>query len=169
MGVLENLLSLDYANLEVWKFAGNNGKIRVNFKNCEVKDGYFLRGEYGEGNTFYEACEDYARKINGKKLVFNAYSDARKEATFFSVDNMEQTGTKCKATENESADKIKPCPFCGKHVDLPKVTIGDRNNMHMRISCVPCGFGLSERMFDVNVSTIKTINDQLIKRWNKRT
>lgn len=55
-----------------------NGKIGVHFENCEVKDGCFLIGTFGRGNTFEEACENYLEQIQGKTLVFNIYGN-RKE------------------------------------------------------------------------------------------
>ena len=55
-----------------------NGKIGVHFENCEVKDGCFLIGAFGRGNTFEEACENYLEQIQGKTLVFNIYGN-RKE------------------------------------------------------------------------------------------
>ena len=55
-----------------------NEKIGVHFENCEVKDGYFLIGTFGRGNTFEEACEDYLERIQGQTLVFNIFGN-RKE------------------------------------------------------------------------------------------
>ena len=47
--------------------------------NCEVSDGYFLTGSYGNGSTPLRAVRAYAKEISGKKLVFNAYQSHRKE------------------------------------------------------------------------------------------
>lgn len=71
----EILLSLG-EHLEVFK---NGLGVCVDYKNAEVKDGMFLISEFGVGKDFESACDDYMNKIRGKKLVFNAYSSARRE------------------------------------------------------------------------------------------
>ena len=71
----EILLSLG-EHLEVFK---NSLGVCVDYKNAEVKDGMFLISEFGVGKDFESACDDYMNKIRGKKLVFNAYSSARRE------------------------------------------------------------------------------------------
>ena len=73
----EILLSLD-EHLEVFK---NSSGVCVEYKNSEIKDGYFLKTEYGTGKDFESACDDYLKKIRGKKLVFNACTSYRKEVT----------------------------------------------------------------------------------------
>lgn len=74
------LLSLENERLEVFRIQTRcEPSIGVCYKNCEVKDGYFLKGEFGVGQTFEEACESYLNLIRGKTLVFKAYSDARHE------------------------------------------------------------------------------------------
>jgi hypothetical protein len=73
----EILLSLD-EHLEVFK---NSSGICVEYKNAEIEDGYFLKTECGTGENFENACDDYLRKIRGKKLVFNACTSYRKEVT----------------------------------------------------------------------------------------
>ena len=75
MKASERLLNTEYS-LVVFKMV--NGKIGVHFENCEVKDGCFLIGTFGRGNTFEEACENYLEQIQGKTLVFNTYGN-RKE------------------------------------------------------------------------------------------
>lgn len=75
MKASERLLNTEYA-LVVFKMV--NGKIGVHFENCDVKDGCFLIGAFGRGNTFEEACENYLEQIQGKTLVFNAFGN-RKE------------------------------------------------------------------------------------------
>ena len=75
----EILLSLEYEDLDVFK---NPFGICVRYRNAEIKDGYFLKTEYGTGKDFEAACDDYLNKIRGKKLVFNAFSKKdRKEVT----------------------------------------------------------------------------------------
>lgn len=71
------LLSLDHERLEVFKSI--DGYIGVSYRNAEVKDGMFLISNSGWGNDFEEACSDYLNKIRGKKLVFDARSDDRRE------------------------------------------------------------------------------------------
>lgn len=71
------LLSLEFEHLKVSKDC--SGRIMVEYANSEIKEGYFLRGDPGRGATFEEACDDYLSKIRGKTIVFNAYSDSRRE------------------------------------------------------------------------------------------
>lgn len=66
--------------LEVWEFY--TGEIGVSYKNCDVKDGEWLRGVFGKGSTFEEACEDYLSKIHGKTLVFDYDKPNRFEVEF---------------------------------------------------------------------------------------
>lgn len=73
----EILLSLD-EHLEVFK---NSSGVCVHYKNAETKDGYFLKTEWGAGENFESACDDYLDKIRGKKIVFNACTSYRKEVT----------------------------------------------------------------------------------------
>ncbi len=72
----ETLLSLEGEHLEVFR---NPDGVCVLYKNAEIKDGCVLVSEYGVGTDFESACDDYLRKIRGKKLVFHAYSECRKE------------------------------------------------------------------------------------------
>lgn len=75
---VRRLLGLEDHHLEVWLNADN--KVCVAYTNCEVKMGVgFLKTEYGVGNTFYDACEDYFDRISGKTLVFDSQSPNRKE------------------------------------------------------------------------------------------
>ena len=75
--IVDRLLSLQGEQLEVWKT--DNVTICISYAHCDVKDGYFLISEFGSGTTFYDACEDYYKKICGKTLVFNACTKHRKE------------------------------------------------------------------------------------------
>lgn len=77
MDVVDRLLSLQGEQLEVWKT--DNTTLCVSYAHCDVKDGYLLISEFGSGTTFYDACEDYYKKICGKTLVFNACTKHRKE------------------------------------------------------------------------------------------
>lgn len=71
----EILLSLG-EHLEVFK---NSLGVCVEYRGAEVKDGMFLISEFGVGEDFESACDDYMNRIRGKKLVFNASSSARRE------------------------------------------------------------------------------------------
>lgn len=71
------LLSLDYEHLEVSK--NSSGGINVRYRGAEVKDGMFLITDLGRGKDFEEACDDYLNKIRGKKLVFDAHNEDRRE------------------------------------------------------------------------------------------
>lgn len=74
------LLSLEDERLEVYKLNGCN-EIRVCYKGAEIKDGYFLQTVCGVGKNFETACDDYWNKIRGKKLVFRATSNSRREVS----------------------------------------------------------------------------------------
>lgn len=51
----------------------------ASFDNTETKGGFFLKGSYGNGATPEDAMEDYAKEINGKMLVVDAYAKNRRE------------------------------------------------------------------------------------------
>ena len=72
----ERLMALQGQTLEIFH---NMHGVCVRYKNAEVKDGVVLAGVYGVGDDFEKACDDYLLQISGKTLVFNAYSDKRKE------------------------------------------------------------------------------------------
>lgn len=77
MTVYERLLSLSGKRLEVWKIP--NGDVAVSYQGAGVKSNDFLIFVFGRGSTFEDACKDYLSKISGKTLVFNAFSESRKE------------------------------------------------------------------------------------------
>lgn len=77
MRAIERLAKLKGHKLVVSE--GAFGRYYAHYENCEVKDGYFLKGEFGVGEDVIEACEDYLKKISGKTLVFNAMTDKREE------------------------------------------------------------------------------------------
>lgn len=82
MKAFERLLNTGY-HLDVFRWENyNESGIGVHFQDCETKDGIFLVGTFGRGQTFEEACEDYVHKISGKTIVFHAYTDSRKEVVF---------------------------------------------------------------------------------------
>ena len=75
MKASEKLLKLDGHRLEVFK---NQLGICVFYQNGDVLDYPCRKGEFGIGNSFEDACEDYFNKISGKKLVFG-YGKNREE------------------------------------------------------------------------------------------
>lgn len=52
---------------------------RARLKGVEIKDGCGLIGFYGHGDTADEAVRCYVRGIQGKRLVYHASGDDRKE------------------------------------------------------------------------------------------
>ena len=54
-------------------------KFYARFENTETKGDGILIGEYGNGNTPEEAINDYCNLISGKRIVFKAYTEERKE------------------------------------------------------------------------------------------
>lgn len=51
----------------------------AHFDGADVKGNGFLIGEYGNGTTPEQAIDDYARRIEFRTLVFNAYGEDRRE------------------------------------------------------------------------------------------
>lgn len=49
------------------------------FQNCEIGGNGMLEGATGRGTTPREAIRDYAERIQGKHLVFSAFSPYRME------------------------------------------------------------------------------------------
>lgn len=71
------LLQLDHHYLNVWML--DDGNYAVAYQGADVKDGIGLLGVFGKGQSFELACADYMTRIRGKKLVFDADSENRKE------------------------------------------------------------------------------------------
>ncbi len=65
----------------IHRYSSQNGRWSASFDHGEIKEGIMLRGEYGDGLSPNEALSTYARKIRGKKIVFDAYKERRKEFT----------------------------------------------------------------------------------------
>ena len=72
----EILLALNGKHLEVFKV---KDFVCVLYKGAEIKDGCFLKTDYGVGLDFESACDDYISKIRGKRLVFNAGTNDRED------------------------------------------------------------------------------------------
>ena len=75
MKASEKLLKLENHQLEVFK---NRLGICVCYQGGDILDYPYRKGEYGTGNSFEEACEDYLNKISGKKIIFG-YGENREE------------------------------------------------------------------------------------------
>ncbi len=61
-----------------WAYRESN-RYYASFDRVEIKEGGMLRGSYGDGATPEEAIENYLGEIRGRRLVFAAYSDCRRE------------------------------------------------------------------------------------------
>lgn len=73
----------DTLNLEivVRYYPNQEGRWCVKFDNCETKDmpdSVGLLGAHGNAKTIHAAMEDYLKKIRGKLLVVNAFSDTKR-------------------------------------------------------------------------------------------
>ena len=68
MEVRERSLSLHYL-----------GRYMASFEDAEVKDGSVLISTFGNGDTPEEAISDYARQIEGKLMVIDAFKPNRNE------------------------------------------------------------------------------------------
>lgn len=69
-------------DIVVTRYANQKGRWCIHFENCEVKekkDSYCLVGAHGNGTTVQAAMADYINQIKGKLLVFDAFSDKRRE------------------------------------------------------------------------------------------
>jgi len=74
--ITEHDLLCGNCRLEVWKVGDD---ICVNYAGTETKDDSMHRSDFGRGNTFNEALNDYYQQIRGQTLVFNATQNNRKE------------------------------------------------------------------------------------------
>jgi hypothetical protein len=59
-------------NLQITRYANQDGRVIAEFDQGEIKEGGCLLGEYGSGVTPQEAVNDYKNRIVGKTLVFHA-------------------------------------------------------------------------------------------------
>ena len=80
MKAIDRLLRLESEELVIRKIL--DGKVvSVQYRECNVKDGAGLLGEYGRGLTVDDAAENYCDRISGKTLVFRWNETTRKEVT----------------------------------------------------------------------------------------
>ena len=85
--LLEMFLKLN-KDLVISKITDTN-EFTVCYRNCDIKKGVALVSEYGRGITLKEALLDYANKISGQTLVFDAYSNNRTEVRVLVVKKTE--------------------------------------------------------------------------------
>ena len=73
-------LDIIRCDLELRRYANQDGRWLAQIEHSEIKEGVFLKGIYGNGQTAIEALEDYIQMIRGRVLVINAYNrEERKE------------------------------------------------------------------------------------------
>lgn len=84
---INELADMVKVNLVVRRYCLQDNRWSASLEGCEVKDGAFLRGDYGDGKTPGEAIQHYIDIISGKTLVLNAYKDNRQE---FGVPKLEK-------------------------------------------------------------------------------
>jgi hypothetical protein len=64
------------------RYNNQDTRFIVKFEGCETQDSAssdVLAGTYGSGKTWEAAAADYALRISGKLLVFEAYGDAARQ------------------------------------------------------------------------------------------
>ena len=66
-------------NLIVTRHHSQGNRWTASIEGADIKDGIFLRGTYGEGESCNAAIEDYLKQIRGKCMVINAASKTRRE------------------------------------------------------------------------------------------
>ena len=74
MITLYDLSDIIRENMIIRRYAGQGGRWTAHFEHAEVKEGAILSSEYGNADSPAAALADYARKIEGKLLVFNAFN-----------------------------------------------------------------------------------------------
>ena len=68
-------------------------------------------------------------------------------------------------------DKLKPCPFCGKNVEVKSVGFkryaGNFYNCeYLQIACEHCGYDM--RVYPSGFNCTDDEKNSLIRRWNRR-
>ncbi len=58
---------------------GTSYRYLAHFKNCEVSEGGCLKSAHGNGHTQEEAIADYAKEISEQYLIFDAFTNNRRE------------------------------------------------------------------------------------------
>lgn len=67
-------------------------KFYVSFKKGESMEGGCLVSYSGNGNTVDEALQDYSKQISCRRMVFNAYTNERKEIQFPKITHTKLVG-----------------------------------------------------------------------------
>ncbi len=122
-----------------------------------------MSGCYGIGDTIPEACEDYLKKICNKTLVFNAYSEHRKEITVIVrsyIMNLTGAGL-TREIERSAAVQASEravskghnviCPHCG--FEMPTITTKEDavcRGLEMRCKNQAC-----KQLFEIKINTDK--------------
>ena len=64
------------------RYSNQNSRFMASFEGAETKENKsscILSGTYGDGKNPNEAINNYAKKIQGRILIFNAVGDKRQE------------------------------------------------------------------------------------------
>lgn len=69
------------ATLVVTRYPNQGERWSAKLEHAEVKEEGVLVGTYGNGKTADDAVRDYIKQIQGKTLVFCAYTARRRELT----------------------------------------------------------------------------------------
>lgn len=78
---IQELAEVLSKEIHLKRYPHQYGRWIAYFPNCEIKEGNALIGEYGDAKNPNDAIMNYAKKIRGKTLVFNAMTDKRMEFT----------------------------------------------------------------------------------------
>ncbi len=84
---LTDLCDVLDVELDLKYYPNQNGRWVAKLSHAEISEGGFLTGVHGNGKTPEEAINDYVAEIKGQRVIFNAYSDDRKE--FVMPENLE--------------------------------------------------------------------------------
>jgi hypothetical protein len=66
-------------DLELRRYANQNGRWLAQIEHADIKEGCILSGSFGTGSNPEQAIDDYVQQIRGKLLVIDATSDKRRE------------------------------------------------------------------------------------------
>jgi hypothetical protein len=76
IGEYADILNVD---LIIRRYCNQDNRYMAELENSEIKEGGCLAGIFGIGKTADEAIEDYVKLIKGKRIVFNAMREDRRE------------------------------------------------------------------------------------------
>jgi len=66
-------------DLIIRRYCNQDNRYMAEFENAEIKEGNCPNGIYGSGKTAAEAIVDYVEQIKGKRIIFNAGHENRRE------------------------------------------------------------------------------------------